>query len=512
MRGFARSAVGAVALAWALAGCGSSERARPPAVAPADAGPAPAVRVEVPALGTDRLDGWGWRRGPGAAAFGRALAAERAGDLPTLEREATAALAADPGHLEAAWLAAVARARLGRLDEVLAPLQVAAAGDWGKWGERSLELAALEAFRASAAGRGWVEAAGRHRDAYQEALRRAVVVLGARVGERGAVGRELYAVDVEAGRWLRLTRTGGAVAGAIAAAGAPWIAYATVRKGARGGRVDVRIAVVDRTTGRAGREVAFDDVAAVTLAWRPHDGEVALHAAVVDRAGKGRGAVVDWRRGAIAPVAAPRPLRGERLEIAADGVALRRLPIARVSADWDDATASAVRFDRSGKVVAAPAGGLIDGDSLALDPGGARAAFVTAPEPPCEPTTPRAAYAVEVTSGRLRPLARGAVAGPVWLDDERVAVTVGDQVEVISAASGVSLATLAGGAGVATLTAGPRRSCAAPPPPFVEPDEIEPDEIDADRVEPAPTSVTGDAAVDASASPGGDPDAGVGAP
>jgi hypothetical protein len=345
--------------------CGSSERARPPAVAPADAGPAPAVRVEVPALGTDRLDGWGWRRGPGAAAFGRALAAERAGDLPTLEREATAALAADPGHLEAAWLAAVARARLGRLDEVLAPLQVAAAGDWGKWGERSLELAALEAFRASAAGRGWVEAAGRHRDAYQEALRRAVVVLGARVGERGAgVGRELYAVDVR-GRPLaapdphRRCRWRARSPAARRAAGSP-----TPRPAARCARKDGRVDVTDRassiwTTGRASREVALRRPAppghagvADAARWR---GRAARgggrHAATARGRGSrwSTGAAASDRTGGRAGVrCAASGSRSPPMRGGPDGACRSR----GLSADWDDrGTASAVRFDRSGKVV-----------------------------------------------------------------------------------------------------------------------------------------------------------------
>ena len=49
--------------------------------------------------------------------------------------------------------------------EVLAPLEIAAAGDWAKWGERSLELAALAGFRATPTGRGWVRAAEGYRAA-----------------------------------------------------------------------------------------------------------------------------------------------------------------------------------------------------------------------------------------------------------------------------------------------------------------------------------------------------------
>lgn len=504
MREPLRKALAVVALAWSTHGCGSSERAAPPPPPRLeDAAVEAAITVEVAPLGTPTLEAWGWRGGPGAAAFARALEAERAGDLVRLEREAAAALAADGGHFEAAWLVAVARARLGRHAEVLAPLAVAAAGDWPKWGERSLVLGALADFRATAAGRGWVAAGERYRAAYAQALGRAVIVVGARAGGRGGAGRELYAVDPDSGRWLRLTRTGGALAGTLVATGAPWLAYVTARKG-RGGHTSVRVGVVDRGTGRAARELAIDDAKAVTLAWRARAGEVELVARITPAKGPVRAAVVDWRHGKLAPLAKPPRLTGERLEIGAAGVGLRRLPIAAVSADWDDTgTAGALRFDRSGKVIAEPGGGLIDGDAVAVAPAGARAAFLTALTPPCDDTT-RAAYAVEVASGQVRLLARGDLSAPMWLDDERVALTSGAQVIVYAAATGKPVATIAGGAGVTTPTTSARRACVEAAPLFADP---EPPEADDWPVAEDDAGVD-DAALDQDAGPAAaDPDA-----
>ena len=499
-----RSIGGALAVAIALtaAACGrsSSGRARDGGGTD-DAGVvAPAIPVALRTLGKAALDEYGWRSGPGQAAFDRALAAERAGDLPTIEREASAALAADPGHLEAAWVAAVARARLGRHDQVLAALEIAAAGDWGKWGERSLELAALGEFRATPAGRGWVDAAEPYRAAVATALARAIVVIGrspSAAGPRGRPTAELYAVDLAEARWIRLTRTGGTLAGALPAGAAPLVAYVAHRPvaRARSGTVipEVRIGVVDLATGRASREVALREVRELTLAWRLRAGEPHLEAAWLPGTGKKRATAIDWQHGKALPIDKPQPMRGARLALDAQTAALRRLPIAGVTADWDDrGTASAIRLDQTGKVVAAPDGALIDGDSVALAPDGARLVFAVAAEPPCGADDDRRLYLAEVATGRVRKLAAGAVSSGLWLDADRLAFVDGDAVTIAIAATGKPTATVSGGAGVTTTAVGAPRRCDPPPPPFVDlPLELEPEpEVDGDHSPDAgPTSL-----------------------
>lgn len=498
-RAWLRPALVVAALGAAVACSGRSSGGRRDAAVTIDAAP-PALAIAVQPLGKASLDGFGWRTGAGAAAFTRALAAEQAGDLPGVERAAAEALAADAGHLEAAWLVAVARARLGRLDGVLAPLEVAAAGDWAKWGERSLELNALAAFRATPAGRGWVAAAEDYRAAVAAHLADAVVVIGGRAGASGGVGRELYAVDPEAGRWLRLTRSGGIVVAALPADGAPQVAYLTATRGPRGW-AKVGVGVIELATGRASREVSFADVRGLTLAWRRTDGELVLEAQVPG-AGRARTAfTIDWRHGKKAALAKPSAPRGDRLELGATGAARRRLPIAGLTADWDDrGTASAVRLERSGKVVTEPGGALIDGESAALSPDRARLVFATALEPPCEDDDARQLVVAEVGTGRLRTLARGAVGAPAWIDDDRLAFVDGDAVVVAAAATGKRLATVEGGAGVQTLAAGPRRRCDAEPAPFVD---VGPPEADVDLGDSDDDPVAPDAGVapDAAATP-----------
>lgn len=504
-RRVARRALGvtAAAVALACAACGGrKDGARPAPDAGIAVAAAPAeVTVALRPLGKASLDEFGWRSGPGAAAFERALAAEKHGDLAAVEREASAALAADAGHLEAAWLAAVARARLGRTADVLAPLEIAAAGDWAKWGERSLELAALADFRDTPTGRGWVRAADGYRAAVAAMTARAVIVVGARPGRGAGVGRELYAVDPDGGRWLRLTRSGGVVAGALPAPGAPLVAYVTA---SRGGRRDgwgaVTIGVVDLTTGRASREVALADVHGLVLAWRDRPDGPALEAQVDLGRGKPSAIAIDWKHGKRAPLSKAAPFRGDRLELGGGAAARRRLPIAGLTADWDDrGTASAARLERTGKVVTEPGGALIDGESAALSPDRARLVFVTALEPPCDEDDERRLMIADVATGRVRALAKGTVAAPVWIDADRVAYADADAVTVVAVATGKVVARIAGGAGVATTATGPRRRCDAEPPPFAEPDP-QPDD---------PGFGDDEADLDGGAAPADDPDAGT---
>ena len=496
---------GAAIGAAACSGSGSGE-ARPK-VTGDDGGVAAAaapVEIELRPLGTTSLDGFGWRRGAGKDAFARALAAEKKGDLPAVEREAAAALAADPGHLEAAWLVAVARARQGNLDGVLAPLEVAAAGDWGKWGERSLELGVFAAWRATPVGEGWVRAGERYRAALSAALTGALVVVArtapprmsrAEGEERIEHRAELYGVDLAGGRWVRLTRTGGAVVGALPAQGRPLVAYAAYRavakKGAGGAAIrELRVGVVDLSTGRGGREVVLRDVHEVTLGWASRGAEPALVARVVPAklggaAAPARTYALDWRQGLKRGTDLPPPRDGLRVRpLAAER---RRVPIAGVTADWDDAgTASALRVDKSKKVVTPAGGAMIDGHSVTWSPDGSRLAFATAAADPCGEGDARGVtvHVVDAASGRHRTVHKGSgVPSPVWLDATRLALVDGNAVRVVDATSRQELARIAGGGGVVTSALGESRACADEPSIWAD-DPLDGDEEPEDLLDP----------------------------
>ena len=171
-----------------------------------------------------------------------------------------------------------------------------------------------------------------------------------------------------------------------------------------------------------------------------------------------------------------------RVTVTDDGAAVvgaDRAPLGRVE-PAERGTASAVRIERSGKVVTEPGGGLIDGESAALSPDRARLVFVTALEPPCDEADQRRLIVAEVATGRVRALATGAVTAPAWIDDDRVAFGDGDAVVVVAVATGAVVATVAGGAGVTTVAPGPRRRCDAAPPPFADAVAVAPDDDDGD--------------------------------
>lgn len=498
--------LGPVALASLVlaAGCSGSGSGASPGAAgrsgPADAAAVePPVVVEVRPLGKASLDEYGWRRGPGKEAFDRALAAEKKGDLAAVARACEAALAADPGHLEAAWMLAVARVRQGQLDQVLTPLAVAAAGDWGKWGERSLTLPVLEPFRTTAAGRGWVKAAEGHRAALTTALADAALVVARTEPPRGPRGSgdvevdqraEVYAVG--GGRWIRLTRTGGAVVAALTAPGrgaVAYVAYRTLTRPREGrGRIRaLRIGVVDLATGLTGRELVLSDVTQVTLAWATGKGEPELVAEVVPVQGKAQVITIDGDHGARQPRVGGLPRAAEALRVRPLAAERRRLGTPGLTADWDDAgTASAVRLDRSRKIVAPPAGAMIDGHSLAWSPDQARLAFASVAEDPCGEGAARAVtlYVADAGSGRLRPVATGErVPSPVWLAPTRLAFVDGDAVRVFDVVAGKDVARLAGGAGVTTGVLGELRPCAADEAAPFAPVAAEPDDEPADDPE-----------------------------
>ena len=409
-------------------GCGSGGSSAPPrrdAGARRDAAPLELARLP---LGAPRLEAFAWRQRDGHAIYHEALAAEKTASWPAVVDACRRARKLDPDHLEAAWLEAAALARQGALDDVLAPLQVAAAGDWGKWGERSLELDLFAAFRATPSGQAWVRAADEYRAEYAAALARAVVV-----GARG----DLHAYDPTAQRWLRVTRTFGAVRGAVASDSARMVAYVAARKLDRGRAVS--LGVVDLATGRPGGEVALAGER-VKLRWRDLRGKPALE--VVDKKG-GKPERIDWSRGTRAPSDPRGALLSPTLLVDGDRARLVRLSTKDVTADWDEqGVAGALRIERSRRTVTAPGTMLFDGNSIVWSRDQARIALVTTPAEPCA-DEPREVAVIDVDTGRLRSIDRGTALPQVaWVPDGALAVARDGKL-VFYASDGTAGVTLA---------------------------------------------------------------------
>jgi hypothetical protein len=417
-------------------------------------------------LGKAAIAEFGYRRGPGRADYERAVKVEKSARDDSAWHDVVAACRAalerDPGHLDAAWLLAAALARLGAHDQIVAPLSTAVAGDWGKWGERSLTLPLFERFLESPHGDVWRQLAEHYRSAFGEATRGAVVVLGREDEERRT---ELYAWDRSAGRWLRLTRTGGTVVAALPGpAGSGLVAYVAYRElGQRGDRRGAvkrpRIAVVELDGGRVSRELPFADVDELRLGWRAGKPNEDPGLTVKISGGKDAGVwALDWKRGTKKKAGKKVTVGKDALVVARGQVRRLRLPVQKITADWDDdGLASAIRLDATRRTVEPPAGLAIDGHGLVWSPDRSRLAMIAVSEDDC--AAPAILFVADAGTGTLREIGRAVAPAPAWVTPTELAYTDGDHVKIIDVTTARTVHELSARGGVATEVVD--RACAS---------------------------------------------------
>jgi hypothetical protein len=432
-----------IALLFVLSACGHGSPAAPPPP-PRDAKIADAAVVESPQkpLGLADLAAFAWRTRGGQPAFRIARKAENKDDWASVVASCRTALANDPGHLEAAWLYAVALAKTGKLGEVLAPLEVAAMGDYGKWALASLEQPALQPFLATPSGEAWRKRVDDDRATYLAALGRAVFVTS---------HGDVFAFDPESARFLRLTRTYGAVVGTLR--GAHEIAYVSRTK------KHVGVGIINLSTGRTSHSTAVAGQS-VRVAIQPKG--VAIKAGAT------------WQllddEGKLHAIAAPKLT--EYLDVKGKTARLVRLPTDGIAGDWDDqGLASAIRLDQTNRTLTVP--GQIDGSTVAWAPDHSHLAFVALLDD-CKPNGAAAAvFVAEASTGRLDELERAANGFAVeWVGDRKLAIAGDHGVELIELGGKPSV--LDGADGV--LAPKRRPKCAAPeavdePPPDEPGDE-----------------------------------------
>ena len=471
------AAAGAAACASPLAGAGCSGTPVAPAAdkpddgARKDAAPADAISaVEIDGLplGLPALAGYGWRKRAGQPAFRLARKAEAKADWAAVVAACRQALAADPGHLEAAWLIAVGFAKLGKLDDVLRPLQQASAGDFGKWGLASLEQPALRGFLATPIGAAWQRRVAQDRERYTQALGRAVIVTAA---------GDLYAFTPEpaggagSGRWYRLTRTSGVVLGALAISAAHKIAYLARTPAKR----ELGIGVIDLAAGTSSRPVAIGAAGPVTVAYSDSPPIGFWVGTPAGRATAWRQLDDDFKFHALPPRTA-RP-RGPGLDATAKAsVRLHALP-ANLTADWDDQSlASAIRIATTNRVVSVASPGLIDGNTAAWSPDRVHLAFVAQLDDHCAPgAVNTAAFVADASTGGIQELERAAGGIAIqWLTERRLAIAGDHGVAIRSLDDGAPPVAIEGATGLMIPRERPR--CAPIEPADAPTDEADPPE------------------------------------
>ncbi len=409
-------------------------------------------------LGVATLEGFGWRKRAGQPAFRAARTAEAAGDWPAVVAACRQALAADPQHLEAAYLLAVALSKTGGGDELLGPLTTAVEGDFGKWGDASLEQPALQPWLATSTGGSWQQMVARDRAAYIAALGRAVIV--------NAAG-DLYAFDPDSSHWLRLTRTSGTVVAAFRSPTEPRIAYVTRARTKRSATVQFGVGIVDLASGHTVNPTPINAGSSIELAWMTQPPSFVVLAG---------GAWSIDRDGVLAPIAikAALPIAGATLEVRGHSARIRQRPgsVADVIADWDAlGLASAIRVGAAKRAVTVPSPGLIDGATLAWSPDRTHIAFVVQLDDHCAKGVGNAGvFVADAATGTTTEIERAKHGVALeWLSDRRLAIA-GDAGVTLRDLQGAPALAIAG----ATDLIAPRRVPKCTPDVETAPDDAAP--------------------------------------
>src|SRR6185503_15354435 len=168
-----------------------------------------AAPISLPVLGVDKITRFSFIYDTGAAAAKKAADAAAKKDWAEARKQAEAALAKDPNHLDAHRTLAIALAQSSEHAAAVDHLVAGIAADYFKYGT---ELAGI------------TELAAQIKDEYTKRIKAGLWLIGRRSSfkwpekpgvQSGSSKGELYAFDRETKRYLRLTHTGDQVAGFV---------------------------------------------------------------------------------------------------------------------------------------------------------------------------------------------------------------------------------------------------------------------------------------------------------
>lgn len=215
--------IGALVLAVASA-CGGKKSDGPAGQGSGSGtGAAAAAPLPVPPLGVDAVKRFNYVYGPAQKDYEKVTAAlkAKARDWAAIKAACEATLAKDADHLDARWWLGVALAQTGDGTGAATALAAALAGDWLRWGPGLEADAELTAFLATPPGQAVKALSATLRGQVAEALAKQPLILARRSGWKApkpgtgyaATRGELYAYDVAAKRYLRVTHTDHSLAG-----------------------------------------------------------------------------------------------------------------------------------------------------------------------------------------------------------------------------------------------------------------------------------------------------------
>ena len=401
-----------------------------------------AAPISLPVLGVDKITRFNFIYDQGAAAYKKANEAASKKDWAEARKQAEAALAKDPNHLDAHRTLAIALAQSGEHAAAVDHLVAGIAADFYKYGDVA-SVAELKDFLATQHGQALTQLAAQIKDEYAKRIKTGLWLVGRRstfkwpdkLGANPASSRaELYAFDRDNKRYFRLTHTGDQVAGYVRAKSGAEVAILGYDKIDRSGPdappllARPWVQTFDTTEWKnTSPKITLAPARAVALYYGDGDQLLVASAPATARWTLGAWAVnsIDRTTGKLTKVTAP--LGQPRIELTLDEG--RKVPpkaIEGVTATWTGEPPRAAALELSkGVTVQVPESGQAAMETVSVAPGGL-VAFATAVDPCAKDTAP-SLYVTNSKSGGLKHLLTAKSRFTTrWLDENTLAYEDGD--------------------------------------------------------------------------------------
>lgn len=429
----------------ALAACGGDKQQAGTGSGTGTGSGSAAIALTVPPLGVDAIKRFNYVYGPAQKEYAKVIAAYKATprDWAAIRAAAEATLAKDADHLDARWALGEALANTGEPAKAAESLVAALAGDWLRWGPGLAQDPDLAGFLATPHGKALVDASAQLEAAVTPLLASAPLVLGRRSGWKlpkpgtgyAATRGEVYAYDVAAKRFLRVTHTDHTVAAVLRGPSGELLLA---------GFTQAQVADPAKVTGTgraAGTAAAPILTKSWVSAWSPADRTVTSKQAAIGKArfvwagfGPGEQVLVmtatasgRWSPGDFTTYVVDRgtgkltktkdvTMEGPRIQMTLDDVVIVR------DGGWPASLSPSVQ-DGLAAVVPADERGMPELASVALSPGGARLAFATATDPCADQDAAAqpSLYVADAKGGEYKHVLTAASRfGLQWLDDDRL--------------------------------------------------------------------------------------------
>jgi hypothetical protein len=427
-----------------------------------------AAPIAIPTLGVDKIGRFNFIYDDGRPAYDKARAAAKTKDWATVKTQCEAALAKDPGHLDAHRLLATALAQTGDPAAAVDHLVTALAADYYAYGP---ELAAdkdLAAFLATPQGQAVTSLAQQIHDEYGKRIPGALWVVGRRSpfrwpdksGVQYAYTRgELYAYDRDSKRYFRLTHTDHQVLGFMRGGDETAIlGFDKVDHPSDGDPSFVRpwLQIQDTDGKLIGKRITLPAGKQLALGY----GAGGALIVAVDGAAQS----VDKTTGKLTKISGALPV--PRIEATLEEGRLVRMPDG-VEAAWSGDPPVTGGLKVGATTISVPESGLTAQTAVALAPGGARIAFSTAVDPCAKDTAP-SLYVADTKTGALKHLLTARSRFDTrWLDGNVLAYEDGDgAIRLWDATTGREAIRLdeRGGLALDVLSLAPAPVCKQAPP------------------------------------------------